>query len=30
VQGVSTTSDMSRDQMSKAGMSNPEISRFGS
>ena len=30
VQGISTTSDMSRDQMSKAAMSNPEISRFGS
>src|SRR5258708_4272212 len=30
VQGISTTSDMSRDQMAKAAMANPEISRFGS
>jgi twitching motility protein PilT len=30
VQGISTTSEMSRDQMSKASMSNPEISRFSS
>src|SRR3954468_1331033 len=30
VQGISTTSEMSRDQMSRAAMSNPEISRFGS
>src|SRR3954452_141209 len=30
VQGVSSTSEMSRDQMSRAAMSNPEISRFGS
>jgi twitching motility protein PilT len=30
VQGISTTTDMSRDQMSRAAMSNPEISRFGS
>jgi len=30
VQGVSTTSDISRDQMAKAAMTNPEISRFGS
>ena len=30
VQGISTTSEMSRDQMSKAAMGNPEISRFGS
>ena len=30
VQGISTTSDMSRDQMAKAGAPNPEISRFGS
>ena len=30
VQGISTTSDMSRDQMAKAAMVNPEISRFGS
>jgi len=30
VQGISTTSDMSRDQMAKAGMAAPEITRFGS
>src|SRR4051795_1277485 len=30
VQGISTSSEMSRDQMSRAAMSNPEISRFGS
>jgi twitching motility protein PilT len=30
VQGLSTTSDMSRDQMAQAAMPNPEISRFGS
>jgi twitching motility protein PilT len=30
VQGISTTSDMSRDQMAQAAMPNPEISRFGS
>src|SRR5882757_225506 len=30
VQGVSTTAEISRDQMAKAAMSNPEISRFGS
>ncbi len=30
VQGVSTTSELSRDQMAKASMANPEISRFGS
>jgi twitching motility protein PilT len=29
VQGISTTSDMSRDEMAKAAMKNPEISRFG-
>jgi twitching motility protein PilT len=30
VQGIATTSDMSRDQMAKAAMKNPEISRFRS
>src|SRR4051812_22461268 len=30
VQGISTTAELSRDQMSRAAMSNPEISRFGS
>ncbi|MCU1383670.1 MAG: pilT 1 [Acidobacteria bacterium] len=30
VQGISTTSDMSRDQMANAAMKNPDISRFGS
>jgi twitching motility protein PilT len=30
VQGISTTADISRDQMAKAAMSNPEITRFGS
>src|SRR6267154_557420 len=30
VQGISTTSDMSRDQMARAGMTAPEITRFGS
>jgi twitching motility protein PilT len=30
VQGISTTSDISRDLMAKAAMSNPEITRFGS
>src|SRR5438105_8808242 len=30
VQGISTTSDLSRDQMAKAAMANPEITRFGS
>ena len=30
VQGISNTSDMSRDQMAQAAMKNPEISRFGS
>jgi twitching motility protein PilT len=30
VQGISTTSDMSRDQMARAAVPNPEISRFGS
>jgi twitching motility protein PilT len=30
VQGISTTSDMSRDQMARAGMAVPEITRFGS
>jgi twitching motility protein PilT len=30
VQGISTTSDLSRDQMMKAGMAAPEITRFGS
>ena len=30
VQGISTTSELSRDQMAKAAMSNPEITRFGS
>ncbi|HEV8122025.1 MAG TPA: type IV pilus twitching motility protein PilT [Candidatus Polarisedimenticolia bacterium] len=30
VQGISTTSDMSRDEMAKAAIKNPEISRFGS
>src|SRR5438132_1385402 len=30
VQGIATTSDLSRDQMAKAGMANPEITRFGS
>jgi twitching motility protein PilT len=29
VQGISTTSEMSRDQMAKS-VSSPEISRFGS
>ncbi len=30
VQGISTTSDISRDQMARAAMANPEITRFGS
>ncbi len=30
VQGISTTADMSRDQMAKAAMGSPEITRFGS
>ena len=30
VQGISNTADMSRDQMARAAMTNPEISRFGS
>src|SRR3954453_14791768 len=30
VQGIATTSDMSRDQMARAAAKNPEISRFGS
>ena len=30
VQGISTTSEMSKDQMASAAMANPEISRFGS
>jgi twitching motility protein PilT len=30
VQGISTTSEMSRDEMAKAAIKNPEISRFGS
>src|SRR5207248_4579065 len=30
VQGISTTADLSRDQMAKAAMANPEITRFGS
>jgi twitching motility protein PilT len=30
VQGIANTSDMSRDQMAKAAIKNPEISRFGS
>jgi len=30
VQGISTTSEMSRDQMAKVGMTHPEITRFGS
>jgi twitching motility protein PilT len=30
VQGISTTSDMSREQMARASMAAPEITRFGS
>ncbi len=30
VQGISTAGELSRDQMAKAGLKNPEISRFGS
>ena len=30
VQGIATTSDISRDQMARAAMANPEITRFGS
>jgi twitching motility protein PilT len=30
VQGIATTSDMSRDQMAKAAAAKPEITRFGS
>jgi twitching motility protein PilT len=30
VQGIATTSDMSRDQMARAGMAVPEITRFSS
>ena len=30
VQGISTTSELSKDQMAKAAMKNPEISRVGS
>jgi twitching motility protein PilT len=30
VQGISTTTDISRDQMAKAAAAKPEISRFGS
>ena len=30
VQGIATTSDMSRDQMAKASGGKPEITRFGS
>src|SRR3954467_1985122 len=30
VQGIATTSDLSRDQMARAAMANPEITRFGS
>ena len=30
VQGISNTSDMSRDAMAQAAAKNPEISRFGS
>src|SRR6476619_471917 len=30
VQGIGTTSDLSRDQMARAAMANPEITRFGS
>jgi len=30
VQGIATTSDISRDQMAKAGLAAPEITRFGS
>jgi len=30
VQGIATTSELSREQMAKAAMSNPEITRFGS
>jgi twitching motility protein PilT len=30
VQGIATTADISRDQMARAAMSNPEITRFGS
>src|SRR5437867_650598 len=30
VQGIATTSDISRDEMAKAGMTAPEITRFGS
>jgi len=30
VQGISTTADLSRDQMASAAMGMPEISRFGS
>jgi twitching motility protein PilT len=30
VQGISTTADLSRDQMAQASVGNPEITRFGS
>jgi twitching motility protein PilT len=30
VQGIATTSDMSRDQMARAAGAKPEITRFGS
>ncbi|HWK08666.1 MAG TPA: type IV pilus twitching motility protein PilT [Vicinamibacterales bacterium] len=30
VQGIATTSEISRDQMARAAMANPEITRFGS
>src|SRR5215470_2691532 len=30
VQGIATTADISRDQMARAAMANPEITRFGS
>jgi twitching motility protein PilT len=30
VQGIASTADLSRDQMARAAMANPEITRFGS
>jgi twitching motility protein PilT len=30
VQGIGTASELSRDQMARAAMANPEITRFGS
>ena len=30
VQGISTTSDMSRDQMASATLATPQVTRFGS